>query len=130
LEGQRISHYKVLEKIGEGGMGEVYLAEDTSLERKLALKFLPWSLQRDEIVPQPFLTEAKAAAALDHPFICHIHEIGEAEAGPFIAMEYVEGETLTVLREKRFRIERSYVSEAKSLKPQRKPMSRALFTGI
>jgi serine/threonine protein kinase len=75
-------------------MGKVYLAQDTSLERKVALKFLPEVLQQDAIAPQRFLREAKAAAALDHPFICHIHEIGEEEGRAFIAMEYVEGETL------------------------------------
>ena len=95
--GTTISHYKVLEKIGEGGMGEVFLAQDTRLDRKVALKFLPEELQEDPAAQRRFLREAKSAAALDHPFICHIHEVGEAEGKSFIAMEYVQG---GMLREK------------------------------
>jgi non-specific serine/threonine protein kinase len=94
LEGQTVSHYRVLEKIGEGGMGEVYLAENISLDRKVALKFLPDYLQSDEVAQKRFLREAKSAAALDHPYICHIHEVGEAAGRNFIAMEYVKGQTL------------------------------------
>ena len=76
-------------------MGEVYLAEDTSLDRKVALKFLPPRLQDDEIAHRRFLLEAKSAAGLDHPFICNIHEVAETEDGQdFIVMEYVEGLTL------------------------------------
>jgi serine/threonine protein kinase len=75
-------------------MGEVYLAEDTSLKRKVALKFLPDYLQQDAVAQKRFLREAQSAAALDHPFICHIHEIGEVEGQSFIAMEYVKGKTL------------------------------------
>jgi len=95
--GKTISHYKVLEKIGEGGMGEVFLAQDTTLDRKVALKFLPEEMQQDATARKRFLREAKSAAALDHPFICHIHELGEAEGKSFISMEYVQG---TTLREK------------------------------
>ena len=75
-------------------MGQVYLAEDTSLDRQVALKFLPQEMQADETARKRFQREAKSAAALDHPFICHIHEIGEAEGRGYIAMEYVQGETL------------------------------------
>jgi serine/threonine protein kinase len=93
--GQTISHYKVLEKIGEGGMGQVYLAEDTSLERKVALKFLPAGLQADPVAHKRFIREAKSAAAIEHPFICNIKEVAQTEDGQdFIVMEYVEGETL------------------------------------
>ena len=94
MEGRTVTHYRILEKIGQGGMGEVYLAQDTSLDRKVAIKFLPEAMAQDELAPKRFLREAKSAAALDHPYICHIHEVGEAEGQRFIAMEYVEGETL------------------------------------
>ena len=94
MVGQTISHYKILKKIGQGGMGEVYQAEDLSLDRKVALKFLPIDLQQDETARKRFLREAKSAAALDHPYICHIHEAGESDGQGFIAMEYVDGETL------------------------------------
>ena len=93
--GQTIGHYKVLEKLGEGGMGEVYLAEDTSLKRKVALKFLPASLADDPIAHKRFLREAESAAGLDHPFICHINEVSSTGDGQnFISMEFVQGQTL------------------------------------
>ncbi len=92
--GQTISHYKILEKLGEGGMGEVYLAQDTSLDRKVALKFLPQEMRQDEAARERFLREAKASAALDHPYICQIHEVDEIDGKDFMAMEYVQGVTL------------------------------------
>jgi len=92
--GQIISHYKIIDRLGAGGMGEVFLAEDSSLDRKVALKFLPRDLQQDDLAHQRFLREAKSAAALDHPYICNIYEVGEVEGLNFIAMEYVEGQTL------------------------------------
>ncbi len=90
-----ISHYRITRKLGEGGMGEVYLAEDTSLQRKVALKFLPESLQRDTIARKRFLREAQSAGILEHPFICNIKEVAQTDDGQdFIVMEYVEGESL------------------------------------
>ncbi len=92
--GQRISHYEIREPLGQGGMGVVFLAQDRTLDRPVALKFLSDELQKDATARRRFLREAKAAAALDHPYICKIYETGEADGRPFIAMEYVRGETL------------------------------------
>ena len=92
--GQTISHYRIIQKIGQGGMGEVFLAEDMSLHRKVALKFLPPEMQRDATAHKRFIREARSAAALDHPYICHINEVGESNGKDFIVMEYVEGRSL------------------------------------
>ena len=91
---RNISHYKILGKIGEGGMGVVYKAEDTKLERTVALKFLAAHLLKDAESRKRFEREAKAAAALNHPNICTIHEIDEAEGRTFLALEFIEGESL------------------------------------
>lgn len=92
--GKTVSHYKILKKLGEGGMGEVFLAEDTKLKRKVALKFLPQQFTKNKDVVERFQREAQAAAALNHPNIVTIHEINEHEDQTYIAMEYVEGQTL------------------------------------
>ena len=92
--GRTFSHFRIVEKLGQGGMGEVFLAEDSALHRKVALKFLPAELQRDAAARKRLLREARSAAALDHPFICHINEVGEAEGRDYIVMEHVEGRSL------------------------------------
>ena len=97
MTGRTISHYQIVEKLGEGGMGVVYKAQDLKLERPVALKFLADHLVREEEARQRFVREARAAAALDHPNICTVYEIDEAGGQTFIAMAYVEGEGLNDL---------------------------------
>src|SRR5258706_11395932 len=93
--GAALSHYRIVSQLGAGGMGEVYLAQDTKLDRKVALKILPADLATNQDRMRRFVQEAKAAAALNHPNIAHIYEIGESDGVNFIAMEFIDGVTLS-----------------------------------
>src|SRR5215813_14663321 len=96
--GKTVGHYCITAKLGAGGMGEVFLAEDTRLERKAAIKILPAEVAADPERRQRFLNEARAASALNHPHVCVVYDVGETEDGlPFMAMEFVEGQALDAL---------------------------------
>jgi len=114
MVGRTISHYRILEQLGRGGMGEVYLAEDQQLGRKVAIKFLPPEIAGDERAKQRLLREAKTAATLDHPNICAIYEVGQEGDCSFIVLQYIEGETLAA----RLRHHRPDVREALAIAEQ------------
>ena len=95
--GTFVSRYQVLSRIGAGGMGEVFLAHDSGLDRRVALKFLLAAQASDTNARRKLLNEAQAAARLDHPFVCKVYEVSENAERPFIAMEYVDGTTLSHL---------------------------------
>src|SRR5271165_33662 len=96
--GKSVGHYRITAKLGAGGMGEVFLAQDTRLERKAAIKFLPPEMAADPGRRARFLSEARAASALNHPHVCVVYDVGETDDGlPYIAMEFVEGQPLDVI---------------------------------
>ena len=113
--GKLVSHYRITAKLGAGGMGEVYLADDERLDRKAAIKFLPAEWASDPERRRRFLTEAKAASALNHPHVCVVYDVGETDEGvPFIAMEYVAGLSLDkVVKRDHSRLRKSQRSPSK-----------------
>lgn len=128
--GTRLGPYEILAPLGAGGMGEVYRAKDTRLEREVALKVLPSSTFADATARARLLREARLASQLNHPNVCTIHEVGEVEGRTFIVMELVEGETLSHrLASGRFRSKRSGTSECRWPKRWRTRTATASFTG-
>src|SRR5256884_3490789 len=127
ISGTRLGRYEIRLKIGQGGMGEVYLAEDTRLNRKVALKILPADLAANQDRMRRFIQEAQAAAALNHPNIAHIYEIGEEAGTHFIAMEFIDGATL---REKIHREDTSLAKLLRYLQHAAEGLAKAHAAGI
>ena len=113
--GENISHYKIISAIGAGGMGEVYLAEDTKLDRQIALKILLPEIAKDDDRVRRFVQEAKAASALNHPNILTVYEIGETDGKNYIATEWIEGKTVVYVVAKRAPISTLVLSLAEPL---------------
>ncbi|MFZ0064053.1 MAG: serine/threonine-protein kinase [Pyrinomonadaceae bacterium] len=122
-----LAHYRIVSQIGAGGMGEVYLAHDTKLDRKVALKVLPAEVASNRDRMERFAREAKSAAALNHPHIAQIHEIGEHEGTHFIVMEYIEGVSL---REKIHREQTELSKLLRYLQQAAEGLSKAHTAGI
>ena len=125
--GTKLGHYEILSQLGAGGMGEVYLAQDITLDRKVALKILPADLAANADRMRRFIQEAKAAAALNHPNIAHVYEIGKAEGLHFIAMEFIDGSTL---REKIHREQKSLPKLLRYLQHTAEGLAKAHAAGI
>ncbi len=121
--------YEILEELGKGGMGVVYKAQDQKLRRTVALKFLPFEWTADPQAKERFIREAQAAASLDHPNICTVHEIDEAEGRMFISMAFVEGEDLRKrIGQGPFTVEEPWASACRWPRGSRKPTPRASST--
>ena len=130
LLGESISHYAILEKLGEGGMGVVYRAEDTRLRRTVALKFLKEQAFGSTEDRARFLHEAQAAAVLDHPNICTVYEVDEKDGHTFIAMAYCSGRSLKdIVRQRRLPVAEAVESPYRSPRAWKRPTARASSTG-